>query len=491
LWGENQMSIFGKKAIVEKKEVRKGHVFVTTDQGTILPFPSLKKFEIKKASKQIEEEKKWMETEGLAARPYPPDSYLILYESNPIFFATVNQIAMDVAGIGWRLVLKEGAKENKKEQELIEEFLHRPNERGDSLRKICKSLLVDWGTQGYFALEVVRNNGGKVSEIYHVPAYTLWVHTEREKFRQKRGVSKKVWFKQFGLEENFSSKSGEKGEYGLEDRANELIFCKTNYPKNDYYGVPNVLPAVGSVLGLIGIRDFNLSFFTNYGVPAYLVTLTGEWEDDAQGMITKFLNTEVKGSENAHKTLVLQTPEGGTATFKPLSVDVKEGSFRVYQQVLREDVLAAYSMPAYRIGINIVGKLGGSNIQESTVIYNQSVVEPLQEDLEDIINNQLIEQGLDCHSYLFKFNDMDLRDLEAEVNRYNSLIEHGAMTPNEARNRLDLGEPYSGGDRFYMSSTLVEIGEAELEKRDKEQIKFMGEMGKLKERIEKAADDKS
>ena len=465
-----------------KKNIKKGRVFVATDRGFVLPYSELRKHEIRKSSKQIKEEKVWLEEAGLASRPYPPESFLTLYESNPIFWATVKQIATDVAGIGWKLVLREGKKENDAEKKTINDFFSKPNSL--SLRKICERLIIDWGAIGYFGLEVTRNGAGKVDGLHHVPAYTLWVHTGKEKFCQKRGM-KKVWFKEFGLAKNFHLEEGTEGKYEEEKRANELIYLKNYYPRNDYYGVPNILPAVGAVIGLIGIRDYNLAFFTNYGVPAYLVLLTGQWEDEAEKIIKKHLDTEIKASENAHKTMVFQVPEGGTVTFKPLSVDIKEGSFRVYQQVLREDILAAYSMPPYRIGITIIGKLGGSTALEATRIYNQSVVEPLQEDLEDIFNGKIIEEGLDCHSYKFKFNDMDLRDRDAEAKRNNEAIQHGKMTPNEARNLEDLGETYPEGDRFYISSALIEVGEAELEKRDREQMKFMAEQEKLSKEIKK------
>jgi len=456
---------------------------VTTDQGAILPFSDLQKHEMKKSSKQIKEEKVWLTESGLASRPFSPESFLTLYESNAIFWATVKQIATDVAGLGWKLVLKEGQKENESEKKVLDIFFNKPNPTL-SLRKICERVIIDWGAIGYCGLEVTRSGDNKVDGLYHVPAYTLWVHTDKEKFCQRR-MLKKVWFKRFGLEKNFHVKEGTEGEYEEKDRANELIYLLNYYPRNDYYGVPNILPAVGSVIGLIGIRDYNLAFFTNYGVPAYFVLLSGNWDEGAEKIIRQHLETDVKGAGSSHKTMVFQARGGDTITFKPLSVDIKEGSFRVYQQVLREDILAAYSMPAYRIGINIVGSLGGTNIGESTVIYNQSVVEPLQEDLEDVLNNRIIEEGLDCHSYKFKFNDMDLRDRDAEAKRNNEAIQHGKMTPNEARNQEDLGETYPEGDRFYMNASLIEVGQAELEKRDKEQMKFMAEQEKLSKKIKK------
>ena len=466
-----------------KKEVKKGKVYVATDRGFVLPYSELTKHEIKKSSKQIKEERTWLTQSGLEGRPYPPESFLMLYESNAIFWATVKQIATDVAGLGWKLVLKEGKKENEAEKKVLDDFFSKPSE-DLSLRKICERIIIDWGVIGYAGMEITRNGANKVDGLHHVRAHTLWVHTSKKKFCQKRGM-KQAWFKQFGLEENFHLETGKEGEYEEKERANELIYLINYYPRNDYYGIPNILPAVGSVLGLIGIRDYNLAFFTNYGVPAYMVLLSGEWDEKAEEVIKKHLDTEVKGSTNAHKTMVFQVPEGGSVTFKPLSVEIKEGSFRVYQQVLREDILAAYSMPPYRIGINIVGKLGGTNIGESTVIYNQSVVEPLQEDLEDIFNSRIIEEGLECHSYKFKFNDMDLRDIDAEAKRNNESIAHGKMTPNEARNLEDIGKSYPGGDRFFMGANLIEIGEADLEKRDKEQMKFMAEQEKVKKEIKK------
>ena len=63
-------------------------------------------------------------------------------------------------------------------------------------------------------------------------------------------------------------------------------------------------------------------------------------------------------------------------------------------------------MPGERIGIrHQIGKLGGGNVaEEATKVYVESVVEPIQTDIENIINRLIIEQGLNCHKYVFKLN---------------------------------------------------------------------------------------
>ncbi len=435
---------------------KKGKVFVKTSKG-IYPLAALQKAAISKSSKQLKQTSKWMTENDLVPPPYSPDTLLTLYESNPVFWRCVNQLAIDVAGLGWKLRLKEDKKENKTEFDRLQTFLQNPNPE-ESLRIILKQLLVDWGSIGWFGLEVVKNNKGEVVEVYHVPAHTLRVHKSKEKYCQTRN-NEKVWFKKFGPEgKDISSKDGKEGGVSTETKANELIFYKNFYPKSDFYGVPNAISAIGDIIGLIGLRDYNLAFFENYGVPSAIIVLEGNWDDDSDKVVTNFLNKEIQGTENAHRTLVVTQPEKCKFTYKPLGVEVKEGSFRLYEQTRREDVMMSYSMPPERIGIRVVGKLGGNVAEEATKIYVQSVVEPLQMDVEEIINQKLLQSEI----YELKFENIDLRDYAALIERMHKQIEHAVRTPNEVRNELGL-KSYPGGDKYYMMSSLIEVGEAEEE----------------------------
>ncbi len=456
----NMRKYFNRKSnkpIQNDPEPRKGKVFIATTTGKVVPFQEFKKYVIEdeSTSSQLKEETSWAMEEGLSPRPYNPKNFLAMYESQPIYFRTVNQIASDVSGLGWKLVLKKGKTENEVEREAIETFLKNPSD-DDSLREICHALIVDWGTTGWHTLELTRNNKNQVNKIYHVPAHTMWVHQDGKKYAQKRGM-KKVWFKKYGTEIDISSKTGtsEKIIPGKE-KANEIIFTKSYYPLSDHYGIPNILPATGSVLTLLGIRDYNLSFFENYGIPAYLVLLSGEWEEDAQQIIEEHLRTNIKGAEDAHKTVVANLPEGGSIELKKLSVDAKEGSFRILIRILREDILAAYSMPPYRIGLETIGRLGGNVAEEATKVYVSGVVEPLQEDLERIINIKILQDGMGYTTYDFKFNNIDTRDEDAEVERLMSLQEHGDLNANEIRNLLGLGDSYEGGNRYLVNPEFID-----------------------------------
>ncbi len=438
----------------KKTKVEKGSVYIQTDKG-VFPYSTLEKAELTSPSKQVNERERWRDINDLVTPPFPPESFLLLYESNPIFWRCVNQIATDVAGLGWSLRLREDKKEDKTEHARMKAFLDKPNSE-EALRTLLKQCLVDWGSIGWFGLEVVRNNKKEIDSIYHVPAHTFRVHKNKKKYCQMRGT-KKVWFKKFGLEKDISAKDGKIGTYTIKTRANELIYFRNFYPRSDFYGAPNILSATGDVMGLIGMRDYNLAFFENYGVPSAVIVLEGSWDKDSAKTVAQYLNKEIKGTDNAHKTLAIKQPDGCKFHYTPLNAKVKEGSFKLYEQARRDNVLIAYSMPPERVGVRVTGSLGQNVAEEATRIYVESVVEPLQLDLEFIINTKLIPS----ETYEFKFENIDLRDLHAEIEIALKQIEHAVKTPNEVRNQLGL-KPYAeGGDKFYMMSSIIEVGESE------------------------------
>ena len=433
------------------EEKKKGHVFIQTTKG-IYAYDLLAKAK-KENTKQLKEAQKYTSQMGLIDPPFSPTAFLVLLESNVVFARCVKQIAIDVAGLGWSMQLKEGKKDNVAELERIEAFLKHPNPT-NTFRNTLKKLIVDYGSIGWFGLEVIRDKVDQVLEVYHVPAHTIKVHKDKDKYCQVRGT-KKIWFKKFGSDQNIAAADG-KEVSGDQDVANEMIFYKNYYPRSDYYGVPDVLPAVGDVIGAINQRDYNLAFFQNFGMPSAIIILEGDWDEGSEGAVKNFVKNSHTGTENAHKTLVVSQPENVKFTYTPLSGDApQDASFKLYEQERRNNIMIAYSMPPERIGVRLVGKLGGNVAEEATKIYVEGVVEPLQQDIEEMINEKLLQSEI----YEFKFNDIDLRNYTAAIEQHTAMVSNAMETPNEARKELGMGEPYSEGDKFYVGTSLITVGE--------------------------------
>ncbi len=462
------MNIFGGKKVIEKivkpTAIRKGRY-------TTVPFSKTE------GSQQLED-KKSTNVYHLIGRPFPPDSFRSLYEACEPFYATVNQIALDTAGLGFSIQLKEGEeKEDEEEKKKIEKFVIRVNPK-QSLFELCNLVLLDWGIVGAGFIQVKRNLEGEVAELYYLRAADMWLHENRKIWCQQVN-DKRRYYKEYGDEIIYNAKTGKEEKVDVKNRADEIIVFITHYDKKGCYGIPNILPAASSGISQREIKDYNLSFFRNFAIPAWAVLLYGEWEKNIATNITEFLDEKIKASENAHKTMVLEVPDGGKVEFKQLSGTEKDGSFRSYAETLEAWILMAYSMPPERIGKSIKGTLGGTNIKEHTEIYKQSVIEPLRKKLMFDINFQIIQDGMDLHKYTFVFTPLDTRDLKSDVEMYNTMIERGSLTPNEARQKVGGLESYKDGDKFYISTNLIEVGEAGLEKRDNEEMEMISQINKL------------
>ncbi|GLB58668.1 phage portal protein [Cytobacillus sp. NCCP-133] len=414
--------------------------YVST-KGKFVKSEILEKFSLKEAeSKKITD--KFASHYGLYGLMEPVISPLFLSTllySNTYHYRAVKTKARDTAGTGWELKPKHnGASQVTKK--ILEDFLTGLN---PSPSVVWEQALIDYEAIGQGFIEVIREDyepNAKVIDLEHIPATYVRFHADKNKICQIVGVES-VWFKKFGYEFDVHMATGEEFPLGTlegEDRANEYISIINYSPDDEYYGRPDVLPALGAVQGDIARRDFNIGFFDNYGVPAYAVFVSGNYTDEADED-GKYLEDIIREhfeqvNENPHSVLVLGVPtrngEKVEITFQPLSTDIKEASFREYRIDNRDEILAAHGVPPYRMGIAETGSLGGSTSVEATEIYKRSVVEPRQSLIEAIMN-KIFKEAFNITDWEFKLPDLDIEDLQKDLTIATGLFSMGAMTPNE------------------------------------------------------------
>ena len=459
-----------------------GSVLIATSKG-IFPISKLQaaaRAEQKAESKQLEEQMLFLTENNLVPYPFEAANLLELKDNCSFFDSCVKQIAKDVVGQGWKLELREGKKDAPQEKERILKFIATSaGDRDVTFEETLERGIIDWGCIGWWGWEVGRaskgNKKGEVNGFWHVPAQTFFVHQNHDKYAQVRG-DKKAWFKRFGIEADISLADGKpitaEQETAVKDdpeaakklvRANELIYYRNYYPQSDYYGAPNILSGIGAVMGLIGTRDYNLAFFENYGIPAGLIVLKGQWDKETAKQISDFIDVEIKGSDNAHKTMCIHPSKDSTFEYIKLGIEIKEGSFKLYRKGLQEEILVCYKMPPYRIGVAEVGALGGSTASEATKIYAQSVVAPLEEVVERLVTEKLFVQGLKAESYVFRLNEINLEDLDAEAARDAIYFGIGALTSNQILKRQGK-EGYPEGNQYFVNSSFLPVGEEPMEK---------------------------
>ncbi|MED3648630.1 phage portal protein [Halalkalibacterium halodurans] len=418
--------------------------------GTVVSEKYLDQYAIKNGeSKQIPEDhfKDSYQTDGLVQPLYNPEALAKLLEMNTHHYRAVKTKAGDVAGLGWKLKPKEGIeKPSEAQKQIAIEFLNNVNPR-KTLNEINVQVMIDFESIGYAFYEVIRSGDGdkEIIGLEHIPSHTMRIHRDMNRFCQIRG-KKKAWFVRYGIEKDVHVQTGEyhdKGSLEHEERANEVLYLMNYTSRSDYYGVPDVMPALGALLGERERQEYNISFFDNHAVPAYAVTVTGaELDDETEKKIQKFFQQDVKNSR--HSTLVLTASRGDDDystepikfEFHALSTDMKEASFRMFRQDNRDEILSAHGVPPYRAGITIEGQLGGSVADETTEIYKQSIINPKEEMIENIINRYILQDGLEITDWVFELNEIDTRDIDKELNRLKLGFDMGAYSPNMILERL-------------------------------------------------------
>ncbi len=451
---------------------------VKSDVNAVID-PSLSKEEkekIEKATDQRTDQGAATTAEKLAKKPFDPSLFYWMADNSIYFQSCVEQTASDIAGTGWDVVLKEDSAEDNAGLEKILALLDEPNDEY-SIDELWQNFLIDYNQIGYSGIEVVRDIKGDVKQLWHMNANSLWRHKDKTSglFAEKSKLwsQKEKWFVLFGKTDandkllQVHKDTGKVEDTEFKNRAHEIIYAKRYYWRSSYYGAPPIAPASGEVVMGIGARDYNIAFFLNYGVPAMLVMLSGEWEDDvdedeeALVEIIKRQLKDLKGPENNHGTIVIQTPEGCVMTVEKLAVETKEGSFRLQKADIAQDVLVAYRMPPYRIGLPVAGALAGDVADEMLRTYKTARVEPGQLMLERHMD-RLFRLGLGVENYRLKLNDMVLWDEKAQAEISSLELKSGLKTPNQIRRERGLSE-YIGGDTFYIDGTLLDIGEDDTE----------------------------
>jgi PBSX family phage portal protein len=461
----------------ENKQVKSNTITggIILDDGNIKTFDEIqaKKKELKdigdpNTDKIKDVSKTFSNVGGLMSPPYSMEILTKLPLINTIHNKCIQVKATDIVGRGWQIELIDGMAEDEVQKQWLHDFIENGAEPGRTFNKIMNNIVVDRLTTGNGAMELARDKAGEPALYAHMPFYTLRAHEDDK--RWAHSVSNDiVWFKKFGIEEQFNKDDGrEIDRFDSETSAHELLLLQNYTSLDSYYGIPEIISAVSAILGMKYERDYNLQFFENNAVPRYAIIVKGGVLDaELKRKIKEYFIREVKN--NAHATLFLELPSddgiGGKieVDFKELDNTAKEGSFRLFRKDIIQEILVANGVPMEKLGMSESGRLGGNIGKELISNYVSSEVETVQNDVEDILYQVTKEKA---PNYMVKWNDLDIEDEEKQMKILTQYVKDHVYTINEARAKLGLPGIGPSGDVIYIytNAGAIEVGVVEQEK---------------------------
>jgi len=376
-----------------------------------------------------------------------------IYEVSSANYAAINAKVSNIVGLGYDLDITPKVKErleeidgidqltrarrklNRMKNDLVEWIESRNDE--DTFTATLMKVYTDVESTGNGYIEIGRKTTGEIGYIGHIPASTIRVRRLRDGFVQIVN-GKFVFFR------NFQDLSTSNPGIGTDTRPNELIHIKKYTPTNQYYGVPDILPAKNAMAGNEFASRFNLEYFENKATPRYIFWIKGaKLSREAENKLFEFFQTNLKGQ--SHRTLVVPLPgeQDGVkvdAKMEPIENGIQDASFNNYRKGNRDEVLMAHRTPISKIGS--AENISLANARESDRTFKEQVCRPAQDALEKRIN-KILEEKTD--SFRIQFNELTLTDEDTQSKIDERYLRMQVILPNEVRNRMGMNS-IDGGD---------------------------------------------
>ena len=155
-------------------------------------------------------------------------------------------------------------------------------------------------------------------------------------------------------------------------------------PNSRFYGEPDYLAAMLSILTNQKADSFNNAFFENSARADTAIIFENSEPDEMQlNAFKEFFGSNFKGTGNAHKTLVL-TANGDNAKVRIEDLSkVSDISFEKLKNLNRDEIIAAHGVPPRMVGVMTAGQLGGSGeVTGQLHSFNELTIIPKQEQIE-------------------------------------------------------------------------------------------------------------
>jgi PBSX family phage portal protein len=311
----------------------------------------------------------------------------------------------------------------------------------DSFTKTMEKVYTDLESTGNGFIEVGRTVNGDIGYVGHIPSTTIRIRRLRDGFMQIIG-QKVVYFRNFGATNANPVTS--------DPRPNEIIHIKEYSPLNTYYGIPDIVAAIPSLLGDQLASQYNIDYFENKAVPRYVVTLKGaKLSNEAEDKMFRFLQTGLKAQ--SHRTLYIPLPgdtDQNKVEFKmePIENGIQDGSFKEYRKQNRDDILVAHQVPISKLGGTDSAAIAASIAQDRT--FKEQVSRPAQGHLNKVIS-KIIKEKTDILE--LRFNELTLTDEITQSQILERYVKTQVMMPNEAREAIGLPQHPDGDTPFVMS----------------------------------------
>jgi len=348
-----------------------------------------------------------------------PDYLLEMYQRSAKHNAIVNGKVNYITGKGFTY---DATKVQGEQLAELNKLMDNPNPY-DDLNDILYKTALDFEIFNGFALEIVWNLQGRISQIAHKNFGNIRRSPEGDKF----------WYadewKEFSKPEGLCTYE----PFNPEKRLGKQLYYYCSYaPSVRYYPVPEYLGALAYIETDARIANYHVNNLRNGFLGGFLFNFNnGVPSDEEQREIKKQLLRQMKGDDGERIVVNFNDTLDTGLKIEPLNANDLDKQFNILNETIQTEIFVAHRVTSPMLfGVRTSGQLGGrSELIEAYELFKAVYVNDRVQKLERVFN------------YLFSFNGLAVLEIEPTDPITERLSENSLvliMTKNELREKAGL-----------------------------------------------------
>lgn len=251
-------------------------------------------------------------------------------------------------------------------------FENKMNKKGETLEDILGRIATDYLIYGAFALQVLRDIQGRISEIYWVDVNKLRSDKKNEIFFYSED-----WSKSYGRVQYLKYPKFKPTDI---NNASSIFYYKNPQSRN-VYGVPTWNAAILACETEKRITEFHFNEICNGFTSSKLISFNaGLPDDNLKEEIERNINEKFGGSSNAGRIMISFSENKDSApTVENLDSDSFDERYTQLAKNTKETIFTAFRAIPQIFGL--MSESTGFNSQEfneSFKLYNRTTIKPIQ-----------------------------------------------------------------------------------------------------------------
>lgn len=256
------------------------------------------------------------------------------------------------------------------------------NQDGESLLDVIKRVVQDYWTFNNFAIQVIYNHKGDISEIY-------WLDVCKCRLNKERNI---VYYSDDFVEKKSYTRSNKILEYPIFDptkKDNTQVYFYQGYNGRGTYGLPKYCGAITAIETQIEISKFHLNeILNNFSGSAIINFNGGVPDEETKAQYEKQIRDKFTSSENAGRFIVTwNNGKDNAVTIERLSEDNFDERYNALKESVNKEIFISMRATPALFGCNPENNgFSEEEYAKAFELFNKTMISPAQDTLIKCFN---------------------------------------------------------------------------------------------------------